>query len=155
MTQIHKILESLDAIASDDPMASALADAGFVGGLHHGSDASRDEDHPFGLLNATEVESQGNSSGVRLVTYRIDLTVVVDESNDVTGNLLALFHRFWDRLSGPDALPSLDSDLAKFVLIWPASAESGEDENQDLGKDILLGITAWTLRLSEHQPSLE
>jgi len=156
MTQIAKIIQSLDALATEDPLASALATAGFVGGLHHGTDASRKEPKPFGLLNATQVDSEGNSSGVRLVTYRVDLTVVVEADNNVLGKILATFNHYWDRLYGQGALPSLDPDYAKFVLIWPEASESGEAEEQTTeGKDILLGVTSWTLKLSEHQPALE
>jgi len=156
MTQIHKIIQSLNAIASEDPMASALATAGFVGGLHHGTDAARDEPKPFGLLNATEIESEPNSSGARLVSYRVDLTIVVEESNNLTGQILETFHRYWDRLFGPRALPSLDENLADFIDMHPDTSESGEDAEQTTeGKDILLGVTSWALELGEHQPALE
>jgi len=160
MTQIATIIQSLNEIATEEAhggkMPEALATAGFVGGLHHGTDASRDEPKPFGLLNATQIDSDGNSSGVRLVEYRVDLTVVVEADNNVLGKILATFHRYWDRLIGLNCLPSLDPDYAKFVWIFPEAAESGEAAEQTTeGKDILLGVTSWTLALSEHQPALE
>ncbi len=151
MTQIHNILTALNAVAEENPMASALATAGLVGGLHQGTDTSRDELRPFGLLTAKRVGGVGNSSGVSLVEYRVELTIVVDENADVTGNILGVFNRYWNRLLD---LPDLPAE-ADFVLIHPEESEEGENEQQQEGKDIMLGVTSWTLKLAEHQIELE
>lgn len=161
--QIHTIIKSLNTIATeeDGSMAAALATAGFVGKLHHGNRAAASGapgdgggDKPFALINCEEVDSEANSSGVKLVTYLVTLTVVADQKIETVGPILELYHRYWDRLVG---LPDLDPDLAKFVLIHPTPtpSEIGEAEREDLGQDVLLGVTSWLLKLSEHQPELE
>ena len=151
MTQIHHIITALNAVASTNPMAGALATAGFVGGLHQGTDTQRDALRPFGLLTAERVGGVPNSSGVSLVEYLVTLQVVVDEDANVAGEILGVFHRYWDRLLDLPALP----DEADFVQMFPEQSEQGEDERQQEGKDIMLGVTSWTLELSESQPALE
>ncbi len=151
MSQIHNIVAALDAVATVNPMADALATAGFVGGLHQGTDASRDALKPFGLLTAERVGGVANSSGVELVTYRVSLQVIADENVETLGSIIKTFHRYWDRLL---ALPALPAE-AKFVLIFPEEGEMGELEQQQEGKDIVSAVTSWTLKLSESQPALE
>ena len=155
MTQIHNIVAALDAVATENPMKSAIDSAGFVGGLHQGTDANRGADRPFGLITAERAGGVENSSGVSLVEYLVTLQIVVDEDANVTGEILDAFHRYWDRLAG---LPLIDDDddiPANFVLIHPEGSEQGEDERQQEGRDIMLGVTTWTLKLAEHQPELE
>ncbi len=146
--QIHAIVQSLKDITSNTPALATL----LPGNLHHGTDASIDAPRPFGLLNVVQTESIGNSSGVRLVSYLVTLTVIVDERVTRIGNILDVFSGHWSRIT---SLPSLDPDLARFVAIAPTDAELGETEDENLGKDTLLGVTAWELKLSEHSPALE
>ncbi len=153
MSQIHNIVAALDAIATQNPMSAAVKAAGFAGELHQGTDASRDALRPFGLLTAERVGSVANSSGVKLVTYRVSLQVIADENVDTLGNIIETFHRYWDRLLALPA-PALPAE-AKFVLIFPEEGEMGELEQQQEGKDIVSAVTSWTLKLSESQPALE
>jgi hypothetical protein len=150
--QIHAIVQSLKQIASEAPMAAALGTAGFVGDIEHGTDASIDAPRPFGLLTVAQTGVEGNSSGVRLVTYVAVLQVYGDENVTLIGNILNVFHRYWDQISG---MPSLDPVLAKFVQIHPTTAELGETDDKNLGKDTLLGDTAWEIQIKETQPALE
>jgi hypothetical protein len=49
----------------------------------------------------------------------------------------------------------LQAETAKFILIHPTGeSEIGEADNEELGKDVLLGSTSWLLKLSEHEPEL-
>lgn len=153
--QIPAILESLNAVATVNPMSGVLSAAGFVGGLHHGVDVSRDIDRPFALLNIRGTGRRGSSAGGWLVDYEVSLQIVEDEGVATSGALLEIFHRYWNRLR-PAHFSALDLDFAEFVMMDPNEpGEIGEAEQQDLGKDIILGVTSWTLRLEEKQPSLE
>ena len=149
--QISPIAISLKELASADPMAGALAEAGLVGGLHYGVRASRTAGRPFATFSVDEIDREYNSSGVTLVTYTIALTVYVSMYGELASAILGVFHRYWDRLA---ELPALDSDLAEFVLIVPEGTEIGEAEIEDLGKDVMIGVTSWTLRIAEHQPEI-
>lgn len=146
--QIAAIAISLKQLASADPMASALATAGLAGGLHYGSKASRTAGRPFATFTVDEIERELNSSGVALVTYTISLSVVCEQRGEVAAAILDVFHRYWDRIV---TLPSLNLDYAEFVLIHPESSEIGEAEEEDLGVDVMLGNTSWTLLLEEYQ----
>lgn len=160
--QIPAILESLNAIASANPMSSALGAAGFsmgsdtVGGLHQGTDASRDVDRPFGLLNASVIgRTHGSSAYVKLIEYAVELQIIEDEGVGTTAAILEVFHQTWDRLTHQH-FSALNPDLAEFVYMDANDdAEIGEADQQDLGKDIILGVTSWTLGLEEKQPTLE
>jgi len=159
--QIHSIIKSLIGSHASGGMATSLSAAGFVGGLHHGLRAAKSAAKPFGLINCEEVESVGNSSGVKLVTYIATLDIVADQKIETVGPILQVFHDYWDRLVDlTDLNPnSLDQPPARFILIRPApdraASQIGEDDREDLGQDVLLGITAWLIKLSEHQPELE
>jgi len=146
--QIHSIAKSLKEITADTalPLAKLL-----TGGLHHGARASRTALRPFGLLSVEEVERVSNSSGVSLVTYEVTLSVYVKELVGTAGSILETFHKYWDRIT---SLPALDPDVARLVLIHPGASELGEAAEEDLGSDIVLGITTWEIQLSEHNPEL-
>ena len=146
--QIHEIARSLKEVTADTVELAAL----LPGGLHYGARASLDAARPFGTFRIEEIERTYNSSGVALVTYEVTLTVIVDELVETVGSILSTFHRYWDRLL---SLPALDSALARLVLIYPGSSDIGEAEEEDLGKDVILGVTSWHIKLSEHQPELE
>jgi len=151
--QIHAIVQSLKQIASEAPMAQALADAG-IGptNIHHGTDASIDAPRPFALLTVRQTGAKGNSSGVKLVTYTAFLQVYGDESVTLIGSILKVFDLHWGRISGMEFL----ADRDKFVpRMHPVDAELGETEDENLGKDTLLGNAAWEFQISEHQPALE
>lgn len=149
--QLHGIVQSLKQIASEDPMAAALVTAGLSGGIHYGTRAQRDASRPFALLMVNEVDREKNSSGVALATYEVSLQVIVSQRVNVVGNILACFHQFWDRVV---SLPALLSTEAKLVLIHPGGTEIGEAAEEDMGKDVIIGTTTWTLKISEHQPAL-
>jgi len=153
--QLHGIVQSLKEIASQDPMASALVGAGLVhtppGGIHYGTRAMRTAARPFALLMVHEVERVKNSSGVALVAYEVSLQVFVDQRVNVAGNVLATFHKYWDRIA---SLPALDAAVARLVLIHPGDTEIGEAAAEDFGQDVILGTTTWTIKISEHQPEL-
>lgn len=146
---IHEIIRNLKQITADTAVLAAL----LPGGLGHGARMSRDSARPFGLLAVEEIDHVDNSSGVSLVTYEVTLTVAADEKIETVGPILDTFRRYWDRLT-----PSHFSfDNAEFVLIHPnpEPSEIGEDEREDLGADVILGITSWTLRIAESQPAIE
>lgn len=147
--QIAKIAQSLKEVTADTPAIASLLTS-----LGHGTRISPSAELPYGLIAIDEIERVFNSSGVALVTYEATLTVYVKELVETAGNILELFHRYWDRLNSLDAL---DSEIAKLVLIepTPAPTEIGEADREDLGKDVIVGITSWTIVLSEHQPELE
>ena len=145
--QAHEIARSLKELTADTPELVTL----IPGGLHYGARASLDAVRPFGTFTVKETGRRYNSSGVALVTYEIELTVIVNELIETAGNILNMFHRYWDRMV---ELPALDSDLARLVLIHAGESELGEAEDEDLGKDVVLGVTSWTIKLSEHQPEL-
>ncbi|HUT93314.1 MAG TPA: hypothetical protein VMY37_27870 [Thermoguttaceae bacterium] len=149
--QIAPLAQALKEVTASEP---ALADL-LAGGLHYGTRAGS-SDNPFGLLTIEETEREHNSSGVDLVTYLVTLSIhlrtVGAKSVVEIDRLLGLFRRYWSRLA---ALPTLDSDLAEFVSIHPVpSSAIGENAEEDLGQDILLGVTSWTIKLAEHQPAL-
>lgn len=149
MTQILKIIESLKFITADTPaIAKQLTE------LQHGTRISSKMTRPYGLLSVKKVGSEGNTSGVLLVTYEATLTIYTDNQVKTPGNILEIFHRYWDRIT---RLPLLDSVTASFVLIAPnpEPSEIGEEDREDLGNDVLLGITSWTIQLAEKQPVLE
>ena len=150
--QLHGIVQSLKEIAAANPMAAALGDAGLASTtLHYGTRASRIALRPFGLLMVHEVERIKNSSGVALVAYEVSVQVLVDQRVNVAGDILAVFHRYWDRIT---SLPALDAAVARLVLIHPGDTEIGEAPEEDFGKDVILGTTTWTIKISEHQPEL-
>jgi len=132
-------------------MAEALAAAGMVGDLHYGARASRAVDRAFATFSVNEIERIGNSSGAALVTYEVVVTVYVLEKNETAAKILRTFHLYWDRIL---SLPTLATSRDRLVLIFPGSSEIGEAEDEDLGKDVILGVTSWTLKVSEHQPEL-
>ena len=151
--QLHGIVQSLKTIASQDPMAAALGDAGLASvDLHYGTRASRTALRPFALLMVHEVERVKNSSGVALVAYEVSVQVFVDQRVNVAGDILATFHKYWDRIA---SLPTLDADVARLVLIHSGDTEIGEAAEEDFGKDVVLGTTTWTIKISEHQPELQ
>ena len=150
--QISAIAISLKELASASPMASALATAGLAGGLHYGSKASRSAARPFATFSVEETDQERNSSGVALVTYTVSLSVVCEQRGEVAAAILEIFHRYWDRIV---SLPTLNSVYADFVLIHPEASEIGEAEEEDLGADVIIGNTSWTLLLSEYQPEIE
>ena len=135
-------------------MASALSAAGFTGGLHYGTRASLKADvlRPYATYSVSEIERESNSSGVALVTYEVELSVVVDQKGSVAGRILNVFQRYWSRLGN---LTALDSDLARLVLVHPGASEIGEADERDLGEDVILGNTSLQIRISEHQPEIE
>ena len=152
MTQVAEIARSLMEVASTNPMAGAIAAAGLAGGAQHGARAALGTLKPFALLTVAETDHESNTAGVSLVTYRVGLSIIAEQRVGVTGAILGAFHRYWDRLA---LLPTLDPAYARFVLIHPESdADIGELDQEDLGKDLLLGSTAWSLVLSEHSPAL-
>ncbi len=153
MSQEHNIIAALNAVAKTNPMAADLASAGFVGGLHQGTDAQRDAPKPFGLLTAERVGGVHNGP-TELVTYTITLQVIVGENVAVTGQILEVFEAYWSQAFLRDNIDLTDT-LADFVLIHPGLGEQGELEQQELGKDIMSGVKTWTLKLQEHQPVLE
>ena len=148
----HEIGHSLKEAAAQNPMALALGSAGLVGGIHYGARASLDATRPFAIFSVSETEREENSSGVALVTYLVELTVVVEQRTRVAGQILNTFRRYWGRLAN---LTTLDPDLARLVLVHPEpDTEIGEADDLDLGKDVILGITSLTVRLSEHEPEI-
>jgi len=149
--QIAAIVQSLRHAATANPMAAALSAAGLAGGIHYGTRASRAAERPFALLSVNEVSREFNSSGVTLVTYEVSIAVYVDQRVNVAANILAAFHAYWDRLA---SLADLVAGEAEFVLIRAEDTQIGEADETDFGKDVILGVTSWTLRLSEHQPEL-
>ncbi len=146
----HEIAHSLKEAANANPMAAALVVAGpLTGGLHYGVRASHKAIRPFAVFTVSEIERETNSSGVALVTYLVELTVVVDQRGRVAGQLMNIFQRYWSRLGN---LTTLNPDLARLVT-QPHStgSEIGEADDLDLGKDVILGNKSWTLKISEHQ----
>jgi len=151
--QLDNIAKSLMEITAENPMAAALIEAGFGGGLYHGARVPRAAERPFGFFTVAETEREGNSSGVALVTYEIELTIVVDESVGVTGAILGVFNTYWGRIM---SLPTL-ADPRDELVIQPISTgcEVGEADEKEFGKDVILGLASWTIRVSEHKPALE
>jgi len=154
VNQIHNIAKALNAVASVNPMATALITAGFVGELYYGTDAQRDALRPFGLLTAERVGGIANSSGVELVTYRVTLQVIAKENVNDAGNIIGVFSAYWTQKFLRTHLDLTDT-LSTFVQIYPGKSEMGELEQQDMGKDIVSAVMSWTLELSESQPALE
>ena len=148
MSQIHSIVKALKEVTADTATLAAL----LPGNLHQGTDAARDALRPFGLLTAEQVASFDTSAGVRRVVYRVTLQVIADERMGTLGDIIETFHLYWDKLR---SLPDLNPDRAKLIQIYPEECEAGELDQQDLGKDIVSGITSWTLELAEHQLALE
>jgi len=146
--QAHNIAKSLKEITA---ATEALVEA-IPGGLHHGSRAMLSATPPFGLLEVEKIDDEHNTSGVSLTTYRATLTIVVNERVGNVGDILAVFHSYWDRIATMDGL---DATAAKFLLIHPEGGDIGEAENDELGKDTILGSSSWIIRLSEHQTELE
>ena len=137
-----------DNATDEDVLVNALP-----GGLHYGARASRTGPRPFGVFSVTEVERVGNSSGAALVTYRVDLTAVVDELGEVAGTILRKFHTYWDRLTGLTRIAEADV-RNKLVEVHPGESEIGEADETEFGKDVMIGTTSWTMLISEHQPEL-
>lgn len=151
--QIAPIAISLKNLAASDPMASALAEAGLVGGIHYGVRASRlNVDRPFATFSINEIERNKNSSGVALVVLELIVTVYVDLLGETAAAIMDVFQTYWSRIT---ELESLDPDIAELVLIYPESAEIEEADDEDLGRDVIVGIASWTLQISESEPELE
>ncbi len=142
--QIHAIAQSLKEITASTEVLAAL----LPGELAFGERTKRGTP-PYGLLDVTGAESEGISAGVRLVTYDVVLTVVVAELIEQAGTILQTFHQYWDRIT---SLPSLNPDVARFVVIHPGASGMTEAPNKQLGKDVIEASTSWTLRLSESYP---
>ncbi len=153
--QIHTIAHSLKELAASAPMAAALVEAGFNGHLEYGVRASQvaSGEKPNALLVVDELEREFNTGGVALVTYEVTLTVYADERIETVGSILEMFHRYWDRIAGFPA-GIMAPDVAAFVSIHPGDTEIGEATEEDLGKDVIVGTTSWTLLITEHQPQL-
>jgi len=147
---IDLIAMSLMDIAAANPMSGAI---GLPGGLHYGARASRDVARPFGIFTVSEIERLSNSSRVGLVTYRIEVTVVVEELGEVAGAILRNFHLYWDRLTSLGRIADPDP-RNKLVSVYPGESEIGEADETEFGKDLMLGVTSWTMLISEHQPEL-
>ncbi len=130
--------------------AVAYADLGLNAPIEFGTRATLEAPKPFALLDVAEVDRDFNSSGVSLVTYEVTITVYALELVETVGSVLATFHRYWDRLLSLDGL----AEDAELVLIFPGDTEIGEATEEDLGQDVIVGVTSWTLKLSEHQPEL-
>ena len=151
--QIPPIAIRLKGLAASDPMASALATAGLVGGIHYGVRASRlNVDRPFCTFSVNEISREKNSSGVSLVVYEVALTVYVDLLGEIAAAILDVFQTYWSRIV---TLESLDPDVAELVLIYAEGSEIGEADDEDLGRDVILGVSSWTLQISESEPELE
>lgn len=151
MPQSAAIAESLKQVTVDTLVIRNL----LPGDLHYGARASRIGPRPFATFTVGRVGTERtNSSGVKIGVYEVVLTVVVDESASLTGRILKLFHRFWDRLT---SLPNLDPAEARLVMILPGEtpSEIGPAEDEDLGRDVILGITSWIVKLREKQVALE
>ncbi len=143
MMQIHNLALSLKE-------AVAYADLGLNAPIEFGSRATLEAPKPFALLDVTEIDREFNSSGVALVTYEVTITVYARELVETVGSVLATFHRYWDRLLSLDGL----TEDAELVLIFPGDTEIADATEEDLGQNVIVGVTSWTLKLSEHQPEL-
>ncbi len=141
--QIHNLALSLRA-------AVAYADLGLNAPIEFGTRINLTAEKPFALLDVAEISRVHNSSGVGLVTYEVTVKVYANELVETVGAVLATFHRWWDRLL---SLDGLDED-AELVLIFPGDTEINEATEEDLGQDVIVGVTSWTLQVAEHQPEL-
>ena len=141
--QIHNLALSLRA-------AVAYADLGLNAPIEFGTRINLTAEKPFALLDVAEISRVHNSSGVGLVTYEVTVKVYANELVETVGAVLATFHRWWDRLL---SLDGLDED-AELVLIFPGDTEISEATEEDLGQDVIVGVTSWTLQVAEHQPEL-
>ncbi len=141
--QIHHLAQALKE-------AVVFAELGLNDPIIFGSRANLSARKPFALLDVAEISRVYNSSGVALITYEVTISVYADEKVETVGAVLATFHRYWDRLL---SLDGLDED-AELVLIFPGDSEISEATEEDLGKDVIVGVTSWTLKLSENQPEL-
>jgi len=149
--QIAPIAISLKELAASDPMAAALGTAGLAGGLHYGVRATYTAVRPFATFSVVETDREENSSGTDLVTYDVTVTVVVEQLGEIAAAILNVFRTYWGRLMD---LPGLDAAEAEFVLIHPEGTEIGEAEQEDLGNDVIIGVTSFTLKLAEHSPAI-
>lgn len=147
MSQIDTILKSLKELFAGQAELVVL----LPGGLHHGTRVQLDTVKPFGTILVELDNIQRNTSGTDLVDYFVLLKVYVSEQAGRAGEILRIFHTYFDRISG---LPSLDSDLARFLLIFAGTSKVEEDTGEEFGKDIIVGSTRWMLRLEEFQPSI-
>lgn len=157
--QLHEIAHSLKEIASVNPMATALLSVGFndATGIHYGARASRTAERPFAMIAVVETGREEMSAGVAEVEYEVTLQVVCAELIELAGAILEMFRRYWDRITSLPTLPLDPSGepMADFVSIHPLpGSEIGESDDPELGRDVILGTTSWTLTLSEHKPSL-
>ena len=141
--QIHHLAQALKE-------AVAYADLGLNAPIEFGSRTNLTAEKPFALLDVAEISRVYNSSGVALVTYEVTISVHADELVETVGAVLATFHRYWDRLLSLDGL----TEDAELVLIFPGDTEISEATEEDLGKDVIVGVTSWTLKLSETQAEL-
>jgi len=148
MPQVETILTSLKSLVAGEPVLAVL----LPGGLHHGERVQAEVVKPFGTLLVEQENIQKNTSGTDIVDYFVRLKVYVLQDGLRAGEILRIFHRYFDRISG---LPSLDPDLARFLLIFPGSKQTvEEDKHEEFGKDIIVGKTRWLIRLAEIQPSI-
>ena len=146
--QIDNIAKSFMEITAAEPiLVVALG-----GGLHYGARAARAGERPFGIFTVSETDRVSNSSGVALVTYEIELTIVVDESVGRCGAILGLFNKYWGRIV---SLPTLGDPRDRLVIPpYAGPSEVGEADEKELGKDVIIGVASWTIRVSEHQTAL-
>ncbi len=148
MSQIDKIAESFGQVFSG---TVALAET-LPGEIHHGDRVEPDTLKPFGTLRVKETGRVRNSSGVALVAYEANLKIYVLEDTSRTGEILRIWHHYFDRLL---SLPAVDLEQARLVLIFPKISKTYEDKKEEFGRDIIVGETAWGLKLSEYQQTIE
>ena len=149
MSQIHNIVAALIKVTGDTQALAGL----LPGELHQGTDATREAPKPFGLLTAERlrvVEEQ--TGGAKLVEYRATLQVIQAEVVGGLGDIMETFDNYFGAMRSIPGLPENDKLVGFFETEDDAA---GEDENQELGKDIISGVISWTFNLSEHQPALE
>lgn len=148
MPQIDAILISLKQLVAGEPALAVL----LPGDLHHAERVPADTVKPFGTLLVEQEDIQRNTSGTDLVDYFVLLKVYVSQDGLRAAEILRIFNTYFNRISG---LPSLDPDLARFLLIFAGQKQNVvKDKDEEFGKDIIIGSTRWLIRLEEIQPSI-
>lgn len=147
MSQIDAIAKSLLEIVAD----TALLSTALPGGLSYGSRTRLDSVKPYGLLTVEELEHDLNTSTTRLVSYGVFLRVYVHERVSVAGRILRTFSNHFARIR---TLPALNPDEAKLLWVMPGPSDLIEDEDEELGSDVIRDSAAWIFKLQEHQLAL-
>ena len=142
----HLIAQSIKQIVAANPTLNA----DLPGDLHYGR-ADTGTPRPYASMTIEETGREYNSGGGCLVDYLLTLKVFSTQKVRTVGSILQDFGVVFNRSL---SLPAIPADLAEVVAIVPTGGPLSEDEDEEYGKDCMVGQMGWEIRLSESERAL-